>query len=169
MLIALLLTGFTFAYWAGNIQSVSASNHKFSGDTVEVGVGHDVKTTIKVDELTGDTTKVLVPKDRKVKSNDVTSIDRQFKVEWKDDTNAGLGAKGTVKASDIKVLVNGVTYNNNDLFKVVISDASIDLNATTTMTATIQFNREPKDKVEYDLVAGKDLNLQLTLTVSENK
>ncbi len=166
MLIALLLTGFTFAYWAGDIKAATLS-HKFVGDTVEIGKGHEVVTSLEVNQMEG-LNKQLVPKGR-VKNDEVDEISRNFKVSWIDASTAGNGAVGTVKASDIKVLVNGKTYNNNDLFKVVINDETINLNGKATMTATIEFAREPHNKAEYDLVAGKDLTLELTLTISENK
>ena len=166
MLLALLLTGFTFAYWAGNIQAATLSS-TFAGDTVEIGAGKDVVTQLEVKNSETGSEK-LVPS-KYVDKNTVGSITRKFTVAW-DETaefKAGNGAVGTVVASDIKVLVGEKDVTH--LFTVNFTSPEVELNKTADMEFTISFKDEPKDKAEYDLVAGKDLTIKVTLNVSENQ
>lgn len=163
VLLSLLLTTFTFAYWAGSVDKPT----EVVDHTVNIGKGDAVSTKIEVSPHEN-SKATLVPAGRE-KSGEVSSIDYTFKVYWKSNEGSpdgpAKGAIGTLKVghSDLMsqkvragvgsepakgIFIHKITSGNDT--QIVADGEPVEVKVTLTMT-------EPKTEADYDTVADKIL------------
>jgi len=152
VVLAFLVSGFTYAFWASGIAADTAN----ATGTITVGSGDEVAATINVTNQTGGT---LVPTGFE---DDVTTFDTivlNFEVDL---DSAGLDASGLVSTLTASVVsaVNGTPVSVLSLLDIVItypdgqSLTSDGDSITVTVTITLP---EPANVTEYNLVAGEDI------------
>ena len=163
--LAVLISGFTFAYWASGI----TGDNEVAHNTVSIGVGEAVTTTVTL--ANSQTAGQLVPAGKAGDSSSATPVDAVVIVytvtlDEDGDNNSFDGAIATlsVVASDIKV--NDVE-NPYDLVNIALSyTATVAVDGTQTVTVTVTLG-EPADATEYAAVAGKDITFDLTFTAAD--
>lgn len=143
-----------YAYWGGSISELS----KDDNETVEIGEGQDVITTVKLTkEVAGGK---LVPSGRKVEATDVEEVVLTFDVLWTDEDAASHGAVG-----ELTITTSFEEGNPANLLNVVVNgDGEIIAGTAQTITLTITLD-EPANLAEYELVAGKIFTLAITFSV----
>ena len=159
LVLALVVSGFTFAYWASSINVDQAANE---GNEIQIGEGEVVQTSVSV---TGSTSSALdlVPVGREVADVSVSSITYTFDVLW--DGTTDTSATGAKADLTVTPALSGAAAAELLLFTVTNSHSSateITYGSTTTVTITVTFTTEPANAAQYDLIANK----ALTLTVA---
>lgn len=155
VMLALVVTTGTFAFWAS---SVTGNNDSATG-TVTIGTGDAVTTTVVVnDETSGGP---LVP----VGFTGTNDVDLTFGVDW---TGTGAeGATGTLAVTVDSIEVGGVDYSGLFTVTVVSGTGAITVDGTTqNVVVNVEFTNEPADQTEYNAVAGNDVVVTLTFTVT---
>ena len=156
LMLIMLFTIPLYAYWGGLINGSSANDDE---NTIEIGKGQEITTTVELSNKTLDGGK-LVPIGRKVEATDVEQVVLTFDVLWTDEDAASHGADGTL------TITPSFDTNPSSLLKVVVNgDGPITAGTTKTITLTITLT-EPADLAEYDLVANKTFTLAITFKVA---
>ncbi len=160
ILLALMTSTFTYAYWAGNI----AEDYTGNTGTVSIGTGGDSTITLT---FTGASVSDLVPDS--VDSSKSTSV-LSFTVVWTEDVDDTVsGLSGTVNADIDSFIAGDLTEAATAvLFNVTVTAGNgeaISLGDTVTIEVTVFFENAPANEDEYDDVAGKDLTVTLTVSV----
>lgn len=174
IMFALVVTGFTFAYWAGSL----TGDVKTDNVTIEVGEGKDVTTLVDLGTLPSAANKVLVPEDRIANSvapeagkTLVEEIVLTYTVLWKEanPTQDDITRELEVSVEDVKI--DGSTTNAGlvniiiEIDEVETETADIKLNGDSlTVKVTITLT-EPSTEEIYDLVAGKNITFTLVFGV----
>lgn len=158
VMLAVAVSGFTFAFWGSIQEDTTASGN------ITIGTGRTVTTTAVYSEQTAG---VLVPsglENQSAQNNAVSSITFTFNVDW--DDNADYTA-----ASDLTITTVSIQNSNLDdvssLFNVAFPNPVISLTpnaAAQAVTITITMN-EPADQAAYDLVAGLAITFTFEFSV----
>ena len=177
LMLSLVLTTGTFAYWATAVEGTAAE----ATGTLAVGSGDNVETTFDItNELNSG--GLLVPADQLGNSNKgaVDAIDLSFDVQWLEDEEMtqllGTNSVGQIviehqvvitldgEALDqeeyayIYDLVN-VAYNSDNA-KELLLDA-----AASTFAFQITLD-EPADQAEYNLIANADISVTFSYVIN---
>ena len=158
IMLAVAVSGFTFAFW-GSIQEDTTA----SGD-ITIGTGRTVTTTAV---YSSQTAGVLVPnglESESVEANAVSSITFTFNVDW--DDNADYTAASDLTISTVSI-ENSNEVDVSALFNVAFPNPVIQLTpnaAAQAVTITITMN-EPADQAAYDLVAGLAITFTFNFSV----
>jgi predicted ribosomally synthesized peptide with SipW-like signal peptide len=160
IMLAMLVSGFTYAYWAA---SVTGNNDTATG-TVQIGVGETYTTTVTVGDQTGG---ILVPSGYADDSGETESVELTFPVSW--DGDAAIdGMTGSLVVTIGDVLVGGVENPYGLINVAFTANYSIIANGSDVeVLVTITMN-EPADQTEYAAVANKNITFTLTFTVTPN-
>ena len=178
IMFALVVTGVTFAYWAGSL----TGNHKDDSVIIQVGTGKDVTTSVDLGTVPSAADFVLVPAGRVDVGNPVTGktlkdeIQLVYTVTWNEDIDTGNSSQvndeaitGVLTASVVSesVKIDGST-THADLVDISFSYAgssqAISLEGSLVVTLTIKLI-EPTTEAIYNLVAGKNITFDLSFTV----
>jgi hypothetical protein len=165
VILAVAVSGFTFAFWAGSLSGDDA----VESNTVTIGTGEAVTTqvTLGASQDTG----VLVPAGRaddSVEGNAVEVVVFSFVVDWNDTVSndsfdGDLGSIGVVVDN---IEINGSTTNAGLVNTLVGGATEVELNgATATVTVTVTLT-EPADQATYNAVAGQPITFDVTITVT---
>lgn len=166
-MLAVVVTGFTYAYWAGN---VLAAEKKDESNTVEIGRGDDVITSVNVSEQVG-ANQVLVPAGRTDESvvptgkTVVESVVFTYTITWTEEDNQAPGTEGILLASVENLAVSA---GNVGLVNASVSAASQDImlggnQVTVIITVTLS---EPATMAEYQAIAGAVITFDVHFSVS---
>lgn len=175
VLFALAVSGTTYAYWAA---TVGVTNPSAIEETVTIGAGQSVSTTVSVLESGG--TGTLVPAGRAT-TGQVESVTFIYTVDWTEDESGTFasGTPGTLTVSIGNLLV-GEAADSNNLVNVNVTEGPTDLisenytvgvvlNDTGTYTVTVVVTLdEPADASQYSAVATKNITFDLTFAVAVN-
>lgn len=162
VMLAVLVSGFTYAYWAAGI----AADSDTGVETITIGTGETVSSTVGIGSaVIGSGT--LVPTGFAV-GGDVTSVTLTWTVAW---ASTGLDASGL--SSTLSVVLDSVenpsSADVSALFNVSLNNAGsytiISDGATVTVIATITMN-EPASQAVYNTVAGLAIDFTFTFTVA---
>ncbi|PKK97292.1 MAG: hypothetical protein CVV58_02010 [Tenericutes bacterium HGW-Tenericutes-3] len=169
VMLSLLVSGFTYAYWAAGI----AADSETAVGTISVGTGETVTSTVNVAAaVNSQGSDDLVPAGFAA-TGKITSLTLTFSVDW-DSTGldaSGLsstltvaltGATNGTPAQDAAVLalLNAAFNGAGDGTYTVISDGSA---VSVVITITMD---EPANQTEYGYVAGQDLDLTFSFSVA---
>lgn len=178
IMFALVVTGLTFAYWAGNL----TGNYKDDSVVIQVGTGKDVTTSVDLGTVPSAADFVLVPVGRVDVSNPVTGktltdeIQLVYTVIWNEDIDTGNLSQvngeditGVLTASVVSESVKiDDSTTHADLVDISFSYAgssqAISLEGNLVVTVTIKLI-EPTTEAIYNLVAGKNITFDLRFTV----
>ena len=171
VLLAVITSGFTYAFWAAGI----AADTETKTGTISIGAGETVTSTVNVAAaVNSQGANELVPADFGG-AGKVTSLTLTFSVDW-DSTGAdasGLSSTLTVNLTgasngtpeddaDVLALINasfnGTGTGNKEY--TIISDGSA---VSVVVTITID---EPANVAQYNLIAGKDLTLTFSFVAA---
>jgi hypothetical protein len=168
VVLAFLVSGFTYAYWAAGI----AADTESKTGTITVGTGETVVSTVNVAAaVNSQGANALVPAGFAA-SGKITSLTLTFSVDW---ASTGLDASGLTSTltvelvsatnpSSVDVLslfnasFNGTGTNNAQY--TIVSDGS---NVSVVVTITMD---EPANQAEYNLVAGLAITLGFSFSVA---
>jgi hypothetical protein len=162
VMLALAVSGFTYAYWAGTI----TGNNDTAVGTITIGEGGTVSTTVSVDNL-GLNSAGLVPTAYVVTAGD-DYVDLTFSVLW--DGTGATGASSTLSVSSVVYALTGLTSAEIDaMFSYSVQSGTGAIVAGTAQDVVIRvtFDTEPSTIAIYDLVATKTLSLTFTFTVAD--
>jgi len=169
LMLALVVTSGTFAYWASAINGDAATQ---SGASVTIGSGNTVETTVNVGgSPTAGGSTGLVPTAYAATAGVEDTATFTYAVDWDRDSNeAGTGFTGTL----------AVTFTNFSLG--TLSEAQILAMFTITVTSgdgaitegaapgnvviNVEFTTEPADSTIYAQTATNTLSFDAVFTVT---
>ncbi|MDR4968060.1 MAG: hypothetical protein RG740_00430 [Acholeplasmataceae bacterium] len=178
VMLALVVSGFTYAFWASGV----TGNSDTAVGSIQIGEGEAVTTTVTVGNETfgGD----LVPVGFEDEDSDpikVSSVVLTFNVVWTQDSTGAEGTTGTLSVSvdsyDIveydedleEDVTTGLTTAQIDaMFDIDITSgdgASMTLGGNQNVVITVTFENEPATQAIYEMVAAGRLILNLTFTL----
>lgn len=165
VMLALVTSGFTYAYW----YTVTGSNADTTGE-VTVGTGKSFTTSVTVGSETGSS---LVPSGMAAYSNEVDatdSLELTFQVSWDEVSTSALTSEtGSIAVTVTNVQLDSsttlaatyVTVTPGTAPSVTVNGAAVDVIITVTLGT-------PADATAYALIAGKtitfDVNFAVTLS-----
>ncbi|MDO5044641.1 MAG: hypothetical protein Q4E22_05035 [Coriobacteriia bacterium] len=173
-LIVAISIGGIYGYWAGTIKNPS---EVAKAQEVTIGSAQEVETTLDVTEALAAQGKKLVPAGKTSVSvgqdaENVESFDVTYTVNWKEIENQDIISqddlvKGTLTVTAAPEIVGATNYN--DLVNVVVNPESTEIQADgdaveVTLKVTLS---EPANKVAYDAIVGKTINVKLTFAVTQ--
>lgn len=169
IMLALVTSGFTYAFWAGSITQAADV-----AGTVTIGQGGNTTVTVLAQDAVG----ILVPTSIDPANDEVTFT---FDVEW---TGTDAIAEGTLSVSVVEVFTTisatdydwapGTTPDEDlygDMFRVTISvpaSGIINVGDTVEVTVTLVFENEPASQAIYNQVATGELSIVLDFNVIYN-
>lgn len=176
-ILALLLTGFTWAYW--NSGKVLGATAEF-GNTISVGSGETevIKTSLELYNYSDGEGKVLVPKGYESDESKVSEVTHQYLVKWLSEDNQA--AKG-YKIPSIKEYIKIEFYTENEedkrfipylnnMFKVSVQENApvvLDGEAEYRFNVDVKFVSEPEDQRIYDLLQKTKFGYKITIEIPE--
>lgn len=168
VVLAFLVSGFTYAYWAAGI----AADSETQVGTISVGTGETVTSTVNVSAATNSQgANDLVPAGFAA-SGKIVSLTLTFTVDW-DSTGAdannltstltvALTAAKNPSNVDVLSLFNAAfngTGAGNATYTIISDGGNVTVIATITMN-------EPTNQAQYNLVAGLDIELTFSFSVA---
>ena len=177
LMLSLVLTSGTFAYWASYVEGTSTE----ATGTLEVGSGDKVETRFDLSN-SYNSGGLLVPEGQAVNSDKgaVEAIDLSFDVQWVEDEETtqmlGVDSVGQIeiehevvitldgeelnrsKYSNIYELVN-VLYNENNASELKLDAAA----QTFAFQITLD---EPADQEEYNLIANAEISVTFSYSIN---
>lgn len=158
VLLAVAVSGFTFAFWSSGV----TGNSDTATGTVLIGEGDAVTTTVTVDPEND--TNPMVPTAYKTGTEDTVVL--TFDIDW-----VGTGATGTLGNLAISVTdktLGTLTPTEIEAMFTITPQAGVVVTAGTTQTATltIVFANEPASQAIYAQVANGNLVLDLTFAIT---
>lgn len=160
IMLALVTSGFTYAFWAGTVTQAAAN----VPGTVTIGEGGTSTVTFTFDAASA---ADLVP--ATVNPANSTAV-LTFDVAWDEDVANTADLDG-----DLTVVLGTVTIGSltpaqiSAMFTITITagqGAAISMNgATVEVQITVEFTNEPASQAIYDEVANGTLSIPVTVTV----
>lgn len=166
VLLAFVVSGFTYAYWASSIAVAIEDNN---GATITIGSGQVVNTTATVGTVEVDGSG-LIP-DSVAPGNEDTAV-ITIPVTWASGVAGSVGATGTLVVSDPVLSTTDdvvTTAQLNAMFTVTLTVPSVAINIgeTEEVVITVKFANEPASKAIYDaLVLAGSIKLTVTLAIN---
>jgi len=179
IMISLVLTSGTFAYWASFVEGTSND----ATGTLTVGSGNSVATRF---DLTNELNSggLLVPVGQLVNSNEgvVEAIDLSFDVQWVENEEVtqmlGVGAVGQINVQDEVVIVLDGVVLNRELYSNIYALIHVSYNEANATELTLDAEAvtfgfqitmdEPADQAEYNLIANAEVSVTFTYTITAN-
>jgi hypothetical protein len=179
LMLAVVVTSGTFAYWASYVEG---TENEATG-TLEVGSGDKVETRFDLTNALN-SGGLLVPEGQAVNSNEgaVEAIDLSFDVEWVEDEETtqmlGVGSVGDIDvAHNVSIVLDGVeldqteyahiyalvnvAYNSNNKSQLTLDAAAETFAFQITLT-------EPADQADYNLISSAEISVTFTYTINTN-
>lgn len=166
VMLALVTSGFTYAFWAAGI----AADSETAVGTISVGTGETVSSTVNVGvAVNSQGANELVPAGFAA-AGKIESLTLTFSVDW-DSTGLDasnlqstltvvLTAAENESSADVLSLFNAAFNGAGDGTYTIVSDGS-----AVTVIVTITMD-EPASQAEYNLVAGQDIDLTFSFSVA---
>ncbi len=164
VVLAFLVSGFTYAFWAAGIAADDATQV----GTIQVGTGNIVTSTVSVGAaVNSQGANALVPAGF-AESGKITSLTLTFTVSW---ASTGLDASGLTSTLLVD-LIGALNEDDEDVLAffnasfnlggsyTIVSDGS-----NVTVIATITMD-EPANQAEYLLLAGQLIELEFSFEVA---
>jgi hypothetical protein len=176
VMLAVLASGFTYAFWAG---SVGAPAEGSDSVIVNIGEGNAVTTIFALSAETVSAGTDLVPTGMANDAGEVTSFTISFDVAWNNQALSGSSLTGSVTTGTLN-FSNVVTVKDDSGDVVTVSGAAalvvvtpnvanpttITLNATAvTLSVTITLT-EPINVAQYNDIVNGTITLAFTFNVT---
>jgi hypothetical protein len=172
IMLSLLVSGFTYAYWASGV----TGNSDEALGSINIGEGDAVNTTVVV----GDADNFgfdLVPVGFDSDPNDESSLTLSFSVNW--SGTGATGANGTLAVNILEVrTVDAITagthvwafsgglYGNMFTVSVTSGDGAIVAGTPNTVIITVTFTNQPASQAIYNQVANGKLEIDIEFDVT---
>ena len=165
LVLTLLVTGFTYAYWASGITVTQGARTP----TVTIGEGQSVATTLTVSEPENNTVK-LVPSTITPSESEAHSVTYTFNVQWAGSTHAAstVGATADLSLTATLNTPAGLTADKMaEMFTISndLSVAGMTYGQTKEVNVTVTFANEPANVVDYAAIINQVLTLTVTFTL----
>ncbi|MBU1142692.1 MAG: hypothetical protein KKH92_03495 [Firmicutes bacterium] len=158
VMLAVITSGFTYAFWA------SLDNDEVAAGTISIGSGR--VTTVTADLGTIDVSLVPVGQvNNSNQDNAASSVELVYTLDYTDSAEFASTAAYSV------VLSNYVlgTVSETRILELFTFDVTADLSITKdvpeTVSVLVTFLLEPADATEYGLIASGTLSFDVTFTV----
>lgn len=171
--LALVVSGFTYAFWAAGISNPTAVN---DDETITVGTGETVSSTINLDSVTNNQGGALVPAGF-ADGTEIESATITYVIAWNSNDEDGdlegdaSGFNGTLTPAYVSAYNDDLTpVDVTSFFNVSFDQATYAVTSdttTATVVITITMN-EPANQAEYNLLAGNDISLTFSFTVVQD-
>ena len=162
IMVALVVSTFTFAFWNGAIDW----DDEVAGNTIVIGSGRTVTVTAALSLAPNE---VLVPVGKEAVSNEanpVSIVTFNFTVDWTDTADGVSSSTLAVTPSNYDLGTLSPTEILDMFTFTVTSDNAITNGAQKTVTLTVQFTNEPASEAIYNEVANGTLTFDLTFVVT---
>jgi hypothetical protein len=175
IMLAVLASGFTYAFWAGTVQApVNGTDNR----VITIGEGNEVETVLDLSTVTFNS-GILVPAGMDNEVGEVDQVSVSFDVFWDNDGLSGASlddstTTGTLNYSYVVVVkddLGAVISDVNVTNLVVVSPAAgntsitLDDSVETTVAFTITLT-EPNSVAEYNAIANGSIEIAFTFTVT---
>ncbi len=166
IMLALVTSGFTYAFWAAGI----AADSETATGTIQVGTGETVTSTVNVAAaVNSQGADELVPAGFAA-TGKIESLTLTFSVDW-DSTGLDASSLQSTLTVALTAAVNESSANVLSLFNAafngvgdgtytIVSDGS-----AVSVVVTITMD-EPANQAEYNLVAGQEIVLSFSFSVA---
>lgn len=177
LMLSLVLTSGTFAYWASYVEGTSTE----ATGTLEVGSGDSVQTRFDLSNALN-SGGLLVPVGQAVNSNEgaVEAIDLSFDVEWKEDEATtqllGVDSVGQIEVEhEVSIVLDGEELSKQDYAHIyALVNVLYNENNKTELTLdapaeTFAFQitlDEPADQAEYNLIANAEISITFSYKIN---
>jgi hypothetical protein len=169
LLLALVTTTGTFAYWAAGI----AGDTQTDGASVTIGAAEEITTTITLNDPAASASG-LVPSAYVESGVTVDTATFTYTVNWDADgqeqyTSIGSGFAGNlvVSFSNFSIgTLSGTAVTDMFTISVTSGDGAITEGTPNTVIITVVFANEPADQATYNEVAGNNLTFDVTFAVT---
>jgi hypothetical protein len=178
LMLSLVLTSGTFAYWASEVEGTKAE----AEGTLAVGSGDNVETTFNLtNELNSG--GYLVPAEQVENSGEeaVGSIDLSFDVQWLEDEEtsqlAGTNSVGEINVDHEVKIYLGDRVLDADEFAVIYNLISVDyirhaetivLDAEATTFSFQVTMDEPANQEQYNLIADAKIVIDFSYSIDQD-
>lgn len=180
LMMSLVLSGGTFAYWASYVEGTSTE----ATGTLAVGSGDTVETVF---ELSNEFNSggLLVPEGQAINSGReaVESIDLTFDVQWNEDEEMtqmlGVDSVGQIVVKDqVVITLDGEVLdakefsNIYDLVNVIYNEnnaTELTLDAEPETFAFLITLDEPADQEEYNLIANAKISVTFSYSIDTDE
>lgn len=176
LMLSLVLTSGTFAYWASYVEGTETS----ATGTLEIGSGDIAETTFNL-KNTENSGGLLVPANQLDNSNEgaVDSIDLTFDIAWNEDEKVsqldGTYSVGEVEIDhNVLIVVNGEKLDQEkyaniyDLVNVEYSEKNASEMILGEGAQTFAFELtldEPANQEEYNLIANAEISVEFFYSI----
>lgn len=166
LMLALVVTSGTFAYWASTFTGDTAVNPNV---TVTIGTGGTESSTLTLTAFSSNTGSALVPTSQGTPGTDDTAT-WTIPMDWDQDTGSEFaGAVGDLTIQSY-TLSNGTSLTDAELkalFTVSIPATTLTEGAASQdVVVSLVFANEPADLTEYNLVQSSTLTISITFEVT---
>ncbi|MDA3931575.1 MAG: hypothetical protein PF513_02425 [Tenericutes bacterium] len=160
LLLAVVFTTGTFAYWA------SIDNTEVTGATIQIGSGREVTVTASLGAI--DVSLVPVGEvDNSNELNAASSVTLTYTLSYTDTAVYATDASYTVSLSNYSL--GSITETRIlELFSFSeTADLTITAGTDETITILVTFLTAPADQAEYDIIIANDLTFDVTFDVTQ--
>lgn len=180
LLISVLLTSSTFAYWATYVEGTSEE----VTSTLSVGTAKNVQTTISINDETVENYGLLVPEGQLSNStvDSVTEMFFAFDMTWNEDNETSMITGETFTGYlEATISYEIITTNNISLdlleyeniydliniTPVTSNSYEFELNATVPNTISYKVTMsEPNSQEEYNLISSSTIQITFNFSIS---
>lgn len=177
LMLSVVLTSGTFAYWASNVEGTKAS----ATGTLQVGSGNKVETRFDLsNELNSG--GLLVPEGQAVNSNGeaTEAIYLAFDVEWVEDEKTtqmlGVGSVGQIKVTDnVVIKLDGKVLDTKefghiyDLVNVRYNESNASELTLDAAAQTFAFEitlDEPSNQADYNKISNAEVSVTFSYEIT---
>jgi len=179
IMVSLVLTSGTFAYWASSVEGTSEE----ATGTLTVGSGNKVETMF---DLTNSLNSggLLVPAVQVDNSNGsaVGAIDLAFDVQWLENETVtqmlGVGSVGQISIEDQVVITLDGTVLDATTYASIYALVNVDYNANNATALTLDAAAstfafqitldEPADQDEYNLISNANISVTFSYDIDSS-
>ncbi len=168
VLLSALLTTFTLAYWAGEINGAEV-DYINDANTVSIGSAKEIVTTLDITNSNDYKNKTFVPVGRVSNDQELDRLNFKFNVKWEDATKATVGEHVVGHLTSTPQLVIDNVNDYADLFEISVSTSNneVVLNDANgvDVEVTVIFKNEPKSKAQYEQMIHEVMQLEMAFLV----
>jgi len=176
IMVSLVLTGGTFAYWASYVEGTSTE----AVGTLEVGSGDKVETKFELSkEYNSGGLLVPVGQSENSVKGATEAIDLSFDIQWVEDEETtqmlGVNAVGAIEVEHTVVIVLDGTELDKDDYENIYELVNVEYNKSNASelklddeAKTFAFQitlDEPTDQEEYNLIANAEVSITFSYVI----
>lgn len=162
VLLAVITSGFTYAFWANSVNGLTGVDRPGS---VTIGTGEDVTVNVTIGNSNDADGDVLVPTTITPLAGQTTKVTFTYLVTWVSDDRIESVTTANIVVTQSTILVGGVE-NPYGLIQVSLTNpGTVTQGSATTLTFEVTMT-EPASQAQYTAVAGKEITFTLTFAIN---